>query len=114
MRSWMAYAIAGCLVLATIPMYRHILERARRPDADVSPAATLQARAPTGYEPPLQQPVRQCSTGMLHGPCDDVLVINEALGYYKARCVGDTVYRLKRHGTITVVEPWPTQVKCFQ
>lgn len=92
MRSSTYYAIAALLFLATVPMYRYILQRAGRPD--VAPVH-VQSQ-PARFQQPIQQPAAHQPRSLLDGE----------------RCVGGVVVLVSAHSYTSAVGQDGRPVKC--
>lgn len=98
------YALAGLLVLATVPIYHFILTHRAQGD----PVASVPVRAVHSTpEPPSYVDCRVVSSA----ECSQLVNTANAFAALRegrAKCVAGVVYRTADH----VIEPWPGKVAC--
>jgi len=128
-RDILNYVLATVLLLATVPLYRYIIERGSRPEP-VTPSGIV-TPAPV---PPPKAPValhRSISVGA-PGRCDAasmkpalrnfvitdqvscalVMGVIAALERGEARCLGGQVYAVHKNAGVLDVRPWDGAVTC--
>lgn len=104
------YALAGLLVLATVPIYRFILTH-RDQGVPVAVSAVHGSLSPPLFT---AVPLRtynetNCYAEPSKSECVDAFKMVEAMRTGRARCVAGVVYRTSDH----VIEPWPPgNVQC--
>jgi hypothetical protein len=90
MRAGSYYALAAVLVLATVPMYRYIFQRARELDRPQETRVVYAVSAPVSYVPPPPRPEARTPLALLPGElCEGgVVVIQNGNAYTQAGSPG--------------------------
>jgi hypothetical protein len=98
MKDVVYYALAGLLVLASVPIYRSILSHRAQVDSVTSAPAL-------SVDTPVPSSARSRRVVMTRNESE----ASDAIQAHRAKCVAGVVYRTADR----VIEPWPGHVRCL-